>query len=552
MQRRIPRFARLTILAALLAFLLPIAAPTTPADAQVRIPVEARFDEADVRAVLDKGTQLERNRRWGEALTHYEDALRSYPGRVDIEHRLSLARIHFDLSRRYADRSFTAALKATSERAALDQYSEVLLKIQSHYVTTPDWRELLRRGATHLDVALTEETFVKHHLPGAKPEQIESLRGELYRRLDWRHVESRYEVVNAAASIASLASQRVGLSPAAVILEFTCGAAGSLDDYSAFLTSAQLEDVFSQIEGNFVGLGIELKAEDGALKIVNTIPGSPADQAGIRPGDLIVAVDGRSTRDLTTDKAADVLKGERGTTVEVTVLGPDGKTRQLRVRRERIEVPSIEDAKILDAKNGVAYMRLTSFQKTTSRDMDAALWRLHREGMRHLIVDLRGNPGGLLTAAVETADKFVMNGKIVSTRGRNPHEDFDYKAREVGTWRVPLVVLIDGDSASASEIFAGAIRDHRRGQVVGQQSYGKGSVQGIFPLAHSKSGLRLTTAKFYSPSGRPISKQGVTPDIIVRMAAKPVVGEGKALAVSHGDKDDPVLAAAVRACMPQR
>ena len=147
--------------------------------------------------------------------------------------------------------------------------------------------------------------------------------------------------------------------------------------------------------------------------------------------------------------------------------------------------------------------------------MDQALWSLHRQGMRPLIVDVRGNPGGLLNAAVEVADKFLPSGKIVSTRGRTHREDYDYTAHQVGTWRVPLVVLIDGDSASASEIFAGAIQDHQRGTVVGQRSYGKGSVQGIFPLSRYKSGVRLTTAQFFSPSGQAITQHGIIPTLSV-------------------------------------
>jgi carboxyl-terminal processing protease len=188
--------------------------------------------------------------------------------------------------------------------------------------------------------------------------------------------------------------------------------------------------------------------------------------------------------------------------------------------RQRVEVPCVEGVKIIDAQNGVGYLKLNSFQKTTPRDVDAALWKLHREGMKSVIIDLRGNPGGLLNAAVELADKFIYDGAIVSTRGRNPREDYSYTAHTVGTWRVPLVVLIDGDSASASEIFAGAIRDRHRGLVVGERSYGKGSVQGIFPLSSSKGGVRLTTAKFFSPSGQAISRNGVTPDVAVRMVAK--------------------------------
>ena len=181
-------------------------------------------------------------------------------------------------------------------------------------------------------------------------------------------------------------------------------------------------------------------------------------------------------------------------------------------------MPSLEDVKIVDAEHGVAYVRIPAFQKTTARDLEAALWDLHAKGMRSLVLDLRGNPGGLLTASVEIADKFIADGPIVSTRGRSEQENFNYRAHRPGTWRVPLVVLIDGDSASASEIFAAAIKDSRRGTVVGTRSYGKGSVQGIFPLGYAGAGARITTAKFFSPMGHPISNVGVTPDIDARRA----------------------------------
>jgi carboxyl-terminal processing protease len=239
-------------------------------------------------------------------------------------------------------------------------------------------------------------------------------------------------------------------------------------------------------------------------------------------GERILGVNGTSVRDVTTDVAADLLKGEQGTVVEVELASADGRQRRLQVRRDRVEVPSVEDVQMLDAAAGVAYFRISSFQKTTSRDVDAALWKLHREGMRSLIVDVRGNPGGLLNESVEVADRFLQAGTIVATQGRSIRENYDYKAHRVGTWRMPLVVLIDSESASASEIFAGAIRDHSRGTVVGDRSYGKGSVQGIFPLRIVKAGVRLTTAKFYSPSGRAISQGGVEPNVLVRSASKPV------------------------------
>ncbi len=185
---------------------------------------------------------------------------------------------------------------------------------------------------------------------------------------------------------------------------------------------------------------------------------------------------------------------------------------------------------MLDARQGVGYLRLTCFQKTTRRDLEAALWQLHREGMKSLVVDLRGNPGGLLITAVEVVELFVDHGVIVSTHGRSAQEDFTYTSHGQATWQTPLVVLIDQDSASAAEIFAGAIRDHHRGTLVGVRSFGKGSVQGIFPLESSEAGLRLTTAKFYSPNGHPYARVGVEPDVQVRQAARPIDGATAATA----------------------
>jgi carboxyl-terminal processing protease len=175
--------------------------------------------------------------------------------------------------------------------------------------------------------------------------------------------------------------------------------------------------------------------------------------------------------------------------------------------------------------------------------------------MKSLVLDLRGNPGGLLTSSVEVADKFLEQGNIVSTRGRSPNEDFNYAAQRPGTWRVPLVLLIDGESASASEIFAGAIRDHRRGKIVGVRSYGKGSVQGIFPLTLGGTGVRLTTAKFYSPSGHPYSRVGVEPDVVVRAVEKPVTTltavDGPAGETNSDADDDAILAAGVQVARQQ-
>ncbi len=517
-----------------------------PLAAQVRIVTPAAESAADlVQSALRRAQQLENEQRWGDALSVYEEALREYPDEPTLGGRHDLAKIHYDLNRRYGDSSFLRTLTTLGNREAVNLYAEVLVKIESHYVTAPDWAALVARGQRDLEIALHEKAFQQRNVPGKSAASIEAFSDQLRRSLQSRPPRTRQQAVESLTYATQLGQQQLQVPAPAIALEFACGAIGALDPYSSYLTSDQLNDVYSQIEGNFVGLGVELKANNGALQIVKVITGSPADRAGVRSGDRITEVNGRVTSDLTTDQAADLLQGPEGSTVEIAIITPKDVTRKLKVRREHVEVPSVDEVSIIDRDYGVGYLRLTCFQKTTSRDVEAALWKLHREGMRSLIIDLRGNPGGLLTSSVEVADKFIEEGTIVSTRGRSALEDYNYTAHKAGTWRVPLVVLIDGDSASASEIFAGAIRDHRRGSLVGQRSYGKGSVQGIFPLSLAGSGVRLTTAKFYSPNGHPISHVGVQPDRIVQMAAKPVAG------AAEDDADDAVLAAGVEAARRQ-
>jgi carboxyl-terminal processing protease len=528
----------------LLLMLLMLAPQQVWGQESPSIPVRQEGD--DLAKVLEQGARLEQERRWSDALTHYEEANRHHPNRPDLVQKLTLARAHYDVCRRYSDSSYIAALDSFREQDAVSIYEEVLLKINTHYVHQPNWQELFRRGAVALDVALTEKSFTERNLARLSSAEVASLQQEARRLTAGAVINDRRKAVESMHAVARTLSERFSVRPQAIILEFTCGATGSLDDYSSFLTASQMDEVFSQIEGNFVGLGVELKTEQTGLAIVNVIPAGPAHDAGIRPGDRIVSVDGKTTQQVSPDALADMLRGEEGSQVSVEVRGQDAQFRTMRIARRRVEVPSVDDVKIVDADYHIGYFKITSFQKTTPRDVDAALWKLHDQGMRSLVIDLRGNPGGLLKAAVDIADKFVMDGMIVATRGRSPREDFDHKGQVAGTWRVPLVLLVDRDSASASEILAGAIQDHRRGTVVGEKSYGKGSVQGIFPLGGTNVGVRLTTAKWYTPAGQPISGHGVTPDVAVRSVAKPVVTSGSPPEAPPAPPDDPFLRAGLQ------
>ncbi len=521
-------------------------APANGQQATVITISEAQPDPlGDVAEALRRGRQLEGQRRWGDALAEYEESLHQHPTDVTLQERFDFARLHYDLQRRYNDRSFCETVVRLSPERALGLYSQVLLKIDSHYVEVPQWKGLVDCGSDNLEVALSEPTFVARNVAEAARPALGAFCRELRELTAAQSVRSRDDAARTVSLAAGLAQQRLGMAQAAVIFEYLCGATNALDPYSAYLTPDQLNEVYAQIEGNFVGLGVELKAIDGGLSVVHVIPGSPAEEVGMRAGDRIVAVDGRSTQSLTTDQAANLLQGPEDTSVRITVGFPGQPPRQLTVRRRRVEVPSVDQVTMLDPERGIAYFKLTCFQKTTARDLDAALWKLHHEGMKSLVIDLCGNPGGLLVAAVEAVDRFVDRGVIVTTHGRSPQEDFTYSAHEQGKWRMPLVVMIDQDSASAAEIFAGAIRDHRRGTIVGVRSFGKGSVQGIFPLEDTNSGIRLTTAKFFSPNGHPYNRVGVEPDVRVprvRLAAKLLNGR----LPPAGSADNPILVAALQ------
>ncbi len=473
--------------------------------------------------ILSRGATFETQEQWGEALSLYQQAVREYPKNRSLQTRRSIARIHYDVQRRYADRSFIKTIDTTDAHKSAGVYREILLKVHSYYVDEPRWSEIASFGLTSLEVALMSPEFRKVNLPNVSTEKIHQTILQTRTQLKSARVTNRNEAYDVAVQLSQDLNQSIGLAQQATIYEFVCGAISALDPYSAFMSSAQYGETMSQIEGNFVGLGVELRTHQDHLEIVNVIRGGSASQGGIVSGDKVTAVNSQTVVEFGGDRVADLMRGPEGSKVAITIDRGQG-LQTLNLERSRVEIPSVDQVGIVDSEAGIGYIQLTNFQKTTARDFDAALWKLSRDGMRSLIVDVRGNPGGLLPASVDVADRFISSGIIVSTKGRNPMEDFTHRAKAANTWRVPLIVLVDENSASASEIFAAAIRDHQRGTIIGSRSYGKGSVQGIFPLNVSGGGVRLTTAKFYSPTGKAINQVGVAADVELHDAAKPSNG----------------------------
>lgn len=477
----------------------------------------------DWESVLERGMEMERQRNWPAAIRAYESALEQWPSRSVFGQRRRLCETHYRLVRRYQDQSFRNVLLKLPRDQAIKLYDELIERIETNYVDPVPFEPLIRRGLDNLEVALRDPEFLRANANAtlATPVRVKWLRERFSERRDRLYVPDRGTAQSHVLAACDLAAQALQLVPASVILEFTFAACDSLDDYTAYLTPDKLGDLYAMIDGNFVGLGIELKLENQALRLVGVIRNGPAWEAGLKVGDQITRVGNRLVKGLSLDEAAGLLQGSEGTTIDLVVLHPDGKSQSYRIARRHVEVESVAQAKIADSASGIGYIQLTGFQKNSAEELERAIAALRRDGMRYLVLDLRGNPGGLLNVAVEIAERFIDRGVIVSTRGRAPGQSQVYRAQARAIWTMPLIVLIDRDSASASEILAGALKDHNRAVILGQRSYGKGSVQSIFSLRSAPAGLKLTTAKFYSPKNRPYSEQGVEPDVVVRIDAKP-------------------------------
>ncbi|MDP2911914.1 MAG: S41 family peptidase [Candidatus Omnitrophota bacterium] len=293
------------------------------------------------------------------------------------------------------------------------------------------------------------------------------------------------------------------------------GMLASLDPYSQFMDPDTYNEMKIETEGVFGGIGIEITLKDDLLTIISPIDDTPAYKAGLKAGDKIVKIDGAVTKNLTLVDAVKKLRGKPGTDVNIIVLREsEKKLIEFTITRSIIKIASIKKAEILDS--GIGYIRLAEFQENSPKDLAEALKKLEGDDLKGLVLDLRNNPGGLLDVAVDVAGKFIEEGKIVvSTKGRVETQNFEFKSKNKNHHlNYPMVVLVNGGSASASEIVAGALQDYKRAIIIGTKSFGKGSVQTVVPMSDG-SAIRVTTSKYFTPKGRSIHGEGIMPDIVV-------------------------------------
>ena len=297
------------------------------------------------------------------------------------------------------------------------------------------------------------------------------------------------------------------------------GMLSNLDPHSAYLEPEAYAELQESTSGEFGGLGVEVGIEDGFIKIISPIDDTPASLAGIQPGDLIIKIDGQPTKGLSMTEAVDKMRGKAGSKILLTLVREGGQPFDVELIRAVIKVKSVK-SQLLEDHYG--YLRISQFQVNSGEEVGKALAALKKQNdgkkLRGIVLDLRNNPGGVLQAAVEVTDHFLKKGLIVYTKGRIANSELRFSADPADASEgVPLVVLINGGSASASEIVAGALQDHKRGVLMGTDSFGKGSVQTVLPLNNDRA-LKITTALYFTPNGRSIQAQGIVPDIEVARA----------------------------------
>lgn len=464
------------------------------------------------------------------------------------------------LTARYSNPVNVRSVQSMSADRALQLYREVSQQTDQRHLEPTTYDVRVRRGLRNLSLALDNRAFTQALGISADAFAADRFRANLSRIDANLQVRNYGDAENVVRTVMQEAQQVPGLTPSVVAFEFTNASIDTLDKFSALepsdpnrgasLDNGQVRS--AALESEIVGIGVELKADDRGLLIMKVLRGSPAVEAGLRAGDMIIGIDGRSIAGLNMASAVDLLKGSAGQSVRLTVSRNGSRGSDVTLARRSFRIYTVNDTRLINGTDKVAYMSLSQFGQTSAQEMDQALQQLYNSGMQSLILDLRGNPGGLLNICVDISNKFLPCGTIVSTRGRLPGDNMIETATFDRTWSMPLVVLVDHDSASASEIFAAAVQENQRGIIVGEQSYGKGTVQTHFPLQTVSGNLRLTTARFYSPNGRAMAGNGVTPDVQITDNDGPANGDRvleEAIRIASGQqlKD---MAAAAKSCRP--
>lgn len=485
-----------------------------------------------LQQILQQAKQLEESGQWAKAIELYEQLPARDRKLSEVKERFQNCFRRAHQLRRHQDSTYREQVLRLSWRDGLDIYGEVLAKLQLNYVDREkvELTRLFRQGLEELRLALYDTAFCEAHLPGTRLEVVRAFQLEL--EAYWANPPIRRigDAQDHAQMVAWSAEEKLGLRKTVVIFEFICGACSGLDEFTYYLTPSELEELNASWEGKFVGVGIEVATEDQKLLIAQVLPGSSAHAKGLKVGDRITRIGALSTLNMPAQTATELLKGEIDTTIDVEVSSGEMRPQVVQLKRQRLPVPSVSEPRFLDERREIGYLQLIAFQETTVAELDEAILRLQAAGMRVLILDLRGNPGGPFEIAVQVVERFLASGVIVTTHGQigGQLRDYNkkYQAHGGQVLAVPLVILVDAETASSAEMVAGALKENQRGTLVGQTTFGKGSIQRVDKLKTAPlAGIRMTVARFYSPTGHLYSDTGVTPQVVIRSEVSMELGE---------------------------
>lgn len=467
--------------------------------------------------------ELEHQQRWLEAAQVYAQLITAEPDNPSWQEGLRRCLIQERIAQRYRDgaiRHIMSTWKLAQALAAYDELTRLIEQVVIDHITV---EQLWRRGCEQVLLALNNRIY-REVAFRAKPSasQLEKLRSLLEMEMS-RSPEAWSELTGLVRSLAERAALYAPMRPTSLVWEFLAAHCESVDAYGAYVTPTGLVLEKILVEEKWAGVGLTVLATDQGVVIIAVAPQSEAHRHGIVPGSKLTRVNGEPLHALSTEEVMLRLLGQPDTNVTLEVVLPDGTPQSFTLTRRRLDVPSVTETTMLDSMLGIGYIRITQFQPNTPQELDQALEELNQRGLRVLLLDLRGNPGGSVRAALDVADRFISEGILLRTEGRLPELTAAYHARRGNDWQIPLIVLVDENTASAAEMVAAALQAQAQAvrlpvAIVGKPTRGKAVLQHLIPLAEGHAGAAyLTVARWLTPAGTPISPQGIQPDVLVKV-----------------------------------
>ncbi|MFL5342005.1 MAG: S41 family peptidase [Gemmataceae bacterium] len=475
-------------------------------------PGAARAANAGDRDQLRRDAEaFERQGEWDRAGEIYLRMLADDRSSALLRKKVLLCARHVQLINRHRDHLYLERVRGLTVSQALNAYLDALGKLQANYVDRLTLGGLYDAGLEEFGFALNDAAFRQEHLPDATPEAIANFARQM--REEWGAVTFRQpaQVRQTVREIAAAAQQKLGLKPSVAVLEFVCGACNALDEQTAYLPPS---DEAAALQGQLAAAGAILgTSADGHLFVARVVPNTWASSVGLKDGERVEF------------RRGDGEKEDSSLLVEIDVYGRDEST----PRALKLPTLTTSVAEYGVSPEGVGFLRLTGFLKNTPQELEDAVQNMKMQGLKALILDLRGNPGGLFAVAVQVAERFIPEGIIVSTQGQAGPYNRTYSSHSgMAAWDMPLFVLVDGDTASAAEMLAGALKENRRAVLIGQPTYGKGTMQQVLQLA-AGGGVRITLARFFAPNGQAYNGVGVSPQFPVSPAEARDVAHSQAV-----------------------